>query len=146
MRAALIAAGHPNTITCFPEGTHSAADAAAAVGCDVARIAKSIIFRAGDKPALVTASGVHRVNRELVAVALGVRVTSAAANWLLAVTGFEIGGVAPVGHLIPPLVLIDAWLLEHDPIWASAGSPHHVFCTTVAELVRLTGAKPAVVG
>jgi prolyl-tRNA editing enzyme YbaK/EbsC (Cys-tRNA(Pro) deacylase) len=140
-----MAAGHPDTITRFPKGTHSAADAAASVGCRVAQIAKSIIFRAGDKAALVIASGAHRVDRDLVMAALGVRVTSAAANWISAVTGFEVGGVAPVGHLVPPLALLDATLFEHDPIWASAGSPHHVFRTTGAELMRLTGARPAII-
>ena len=58
-------------------------------------------------------------------------------------TGFAIGGVAPVGHLAPPMVLLDEDLMALDPVWAAAGSPSHVFQTTAEELVRITGAKVA---
>lgn len=143
VRAALLAAGHEDTITAFPAGTRTAADAAAAVGCDVAQIAKSIIFRAGSRPALVIASGANRVDTAKAAAALGVKLSRADADWVRDTTGFAIGGVAPVGHLTPPLLLLDQDLLSLDPIWAAAGSPLHVFRTTPAELVRITGAMVA---
>ncbi|MGA9866800.1 MAG: YbaK/EbsC family protein, partial [Acetobacteraceae bacterium] len=66
-------------------------------------------------------------------------------DWVRAATGFAIGGVAPVGHLMPPLILLDEDLLVLDPIWAAAGSPSHVFRTSAAELRRVTGAAVAMV-
>jgi prolyl-tRNA editing enzyme YbaK/EbsC (Cys-tRNA(Pro) deacylase) len=149
VRAVLLAAGHPDTITAFPAGTRTAADAAAAVGCTIAQIAKSIVFRPrGDhamRPAVVIASGANRVDQARAESALGVRLGRPDADWVRQVTGFAIGGVAPVGHLTLPLVLLDEELMALDPIWAAAGSPSHVFRTTPAALVRLTGAGVAVV-
>ncbi|HEY1935230.1 MAG TPA: YbaK/EbsC family protein [Acetobacteraceae bacterium] len=140
-----MAAGHPDSIVAFPAGTRTAADAAAAVGCEVAQIAKSIVFRAGEQAAVVITSGANRVDAALAGAALGVKFGRADADWVREVTGFAIGGVAPVGHLTPPLMLLDEDLLRLDPIWAAAGSPSHVFRTTAAELLRMTGAKVAVV-
>ncbi len=143
VRVALLAAGHPDTIAEFPVGTRTAADAAAAVGCTVAEIAKSIVFRAGERPAVVITSGANRVDPAKAAAALGVRLARADADWVRQATGFAIGGVAPVGHLSPPLLLLDEDLLLLDPIWAAAGSPSHVFRTSAAELRRITGARAA---
>jgi prolyl-tRNA editing enzyme YbaK/EbsC (Cys-tRNA(Pro) deacylase) len=143
VRAALLAAGHADTIAEFPAGTRSAAEAAAAVGCQVAQIAKSIVFRAGARAVLVVASGANRVDMGKVAAALGQPVQRAEGTWVRDTTGFAIGGVAPVGHLAPPLLLLDADLMALDPVWAAAGSPRHVFRTTPAELVRMTGARVA---
>ncbi|MBB5689959.1 YbaK/EbsC family protein [Roseomonas alkaliterrae] len=143
VRAALLAAGHPDTIAAFPEGTRSAADAAAAVGCDVAQIAKSIVFRAGARAVLVIASGANRVDMAKVAAAIGQPVKRAEGGWVRDTTGFAIGGVSPVGHIAPPIMLLDADLLALDPVWAAAGSPQHVFRTSPAELLRITGARPA---
>ena len=143
VRAALAAAGHPDTIMAFPDGTRTAADAAAAVGCTVAQIAKSIVFRAGERAALIVTSGVNRVDPMRAGTALGVKLARADADWVRLVTGFAIGGVAPVGHLTPPLVLLDEDLLALDPVWAAAGSPRHVFRTTAAALLRITGAQAA---
>ena len=143
VRAALLQAGHADTITQFPSGTRTAADAAAAVGCSVAQIAKSIVFRCGMRAAVVITSGANRVDQAKAATALGVQLGRADAEWVRRTTGFAIGGVAPVGHLAPPLLLLDEDLLALDPIWAAAGSPSHVFRTTAAELVRMTGAQIA---
>jgi prolyl-tRNA editing enzyme YbaK/EbsC (Cys-tRNA(Pro) deacylase) len=140
VRAALLAAGHPDTIQAFPEGTRSAADAAAAVGCDVAQIAKSIVFRAGARAVLVIASGANRVDMAKVAAAIGQPVRRADGSWVRDTTGFAIGGVSPLGHLAPPVLLLDADLMALDPVWAAAGSPQHVFRTSPAELRRITGA------
>lgn len=143
VRAALLAAGHPDTIQAFPEGTRSAAEAAAAVGCGIAQIAKSIVFRAGGRAVLVIASGANRVDMGKVAAAIGQPVKRAEGAWVRDTTGFAIGGVSPVGHLIPPILLLDADLMVLDPVWAAAGSPQHVFRTSPAELQRITGASVA---
>jgi prolyl-tRNA editing enzyme YbaK/EbsC (Cys-tRNA(Pro) deacylase) len=143
VRAVLLAAGHPDTIRAFPEGTRTAADAAAAIGCTVAQIAKSIVFRAGERAVVVVTSGANRVDTGKAAAVLGVALKRADADWVRAVTGFAIGGVAPVGHTSAPLVLVDEDLLALDPVWAAAGSPSHVYRTTAAELVRVTGGSVA---
>jgi len=147
VRAALLAAGHADTIATFPDGTRTSADAAAAVGCTVAQIAKSIVFRAvtghGERPALVIASGANRVDAAKVAALLGVQLKRADAEWVRERTGFAIGGVSPLGHLTPPLLVFDQDLLALHPIYAAAGSPHHVFRTEAELLARITGALVA---
>lgn len=143
VRSALLAAGHEDTILRFPEGTRTAADAAAAVGCDVAQIAKSIVFRAGGRAAVVITSGANRVDLKRAEAALGQKLTRADADWVRETTGFAVGGVSPVGHNAPALFLIDEDLLALDPIWAAAGSPQHVFQTTTEALARMTGASVA---
>ena len=143
VRAVLVAAGHPDSITQFPAGTRTAADAAAAVGCTVAQIAKSIVFRSGPRTVVIVTSGANRVDPAKVEVAIGQKIARADADWVRQTTGFAIGGIAPVGHLDPPIVVLDEDLLALDPIWAAAGSPNHVFRTTVAQLLRITGATMA---
>ena len=143
VKAALAASGHDSTIDAFPAGTRSAAEAAAAVGCEVAQIAKSIVFRAGDRAVLVIASGANRVDVAKVNAALGVQVRRADGGWVRDVTGFAIGGVAPLGHLSPPLVLVDEDLFRFERVWAAAGSPMHVFATTPEALLGLSGGTRA---
>ena len=143
VRAALAASGHADTITTFPKDTRTAAEAAAAIGCTVAQIAKSIVFRAGAEAAVVIASGVNRVDPARAAAALGMALDRADAAFVRQRTGFAIGGVSPVGHLNPPLMLIDRDLLALDPVWAAAGAPNTVFRTSAAELVRMTGGTVA---
>lgn len=149
VRAALLAAGHADTILTFPDGTRTSEDAAMAVGCHVTQIVKSMIFRPrgadAGRPVLVLTSGANRVDAARVAEALGFPVKRADADWVRNITGFAIGGVSPVGLLTPAIALLDEDLLKLDPVWAAAGSPHHVFRTTPAELLRLTGAKLAAV-
>jgi len=145
VRAALLAAGHADTIRAYPAGTRSAADAAAAVGCAVGQIAKSLVFRAegSGRPVLVIASGANRVDLGKVAAVLGRAVQRADAGWVRDATGFAIGGVAPVGHATPPMVLVDADLAAFERIWAAAGTPQAVFETTPAALLALTGGQAA---
>ena len=143
VREALLAAGHADTIAEFPATTRTAADAAAAIGCEVAQIAKSIVFRAGDRAVLVIASGVNRVDMAKVAAVLGVALKRADGEWVRERTGFAIGGVAPLGHVAPPLLVFDRDLLALHPIWAAAGTPHHVFRTEAETLARITGAPVA---
>lgn len=145
VRAALAAARHPDTIIAFPEGTRTAAEAAVAVGCTIAQIAKSIVFRAGDRPVVIIASGANRVDQARAGAALGVTLGRADPDWVRHSTGFAVGGVAPVGYAVPPLMLLDEDLLPLDPVWAAAGSPRHVFQTTTRALLRMTGAKLAAI-
>jgi prolyl-tRNA editing enzyme YbaK/EbsC (Cys-tRNA(Pro) deacylase) len=143
VRAALLAAGHDDTIDVFPDGTRTAQDAANAVGCTVAQIAKSIVLRAGEQVVLVVASGANRVDTAKVAALVGQPVKSADGRWIRDVTGFAIGGVSPVGHQSAPRIFIDRDLMVLDPIWAAAGSPRHVFRTSAEALVRMTGGTVA---
>ena len=89
--------------------------------------------------------GANRVDQAKAEAALGAKLGRADADWVRQTTGFAIGGVAPVGHVSEPMLLLDQDLLVLDPVWAAAGSPNHVFQTTAAELARITGATVAVV-
>ena len=120
----------------------TSADAAAAIGCTVAQIAKSLVFRAASgKPVLVIASGANRIDEKKVANALGEKIGKADADFVRDRTGFAIGGVAPVGHAVAPQVFLDVALGTLDPVWAAAGHPHAVFRTSFDELKRLTGGE-----
>jgi prolyl-tRNA editing enzyme YbaK/EbsC (Cys-tRNA(Pro) deacylase) len=143
VRPALLASGHEDSIAEFPAGTHSAADAAAAVGCSVAQIAKSIVFRSGESVFLVVASGAHRIDRNKVSAAVGQPVKTADAAWVQSKTGFAVGGVAPIGHDCQVTTVIDSALLPLDPLWAAAGSPMHAFRTTAEQLIRVTNGTVA---
>ena len=125
----------------FDASTRTAADAAAAIGCTVAQIAKSLVFRAETtgRAVLVVASGVNRVDEAKVGAILGERIGRADADFVRAKTGFAIGGVPPVGHAEPSLTLIDDALFAFEEIWAAAGTPNAVFRLTPADLKRLTG-------
>ena len=100
-------------------------------------------FRAGDRAVVVIASGANRVDAAKVAALLGLAVRRADADFIRDRTGFAIGGVAPLGHLAPPLIVFDRDLLALHPIYAAAGSPSHVFRTEAETLVRITGAPVA---
>jgi prolyl-tRNA editing enzyme YbaK/EbsC (Cys-tRNA(Pro) deacylase) len=139
VRAALMAAGHADTIAEFPEGTRTSQDAANAVGCTVAQIAKSIVLRAGEQAVLVIASGPNRVDLAKISATIGMPVKSADGRWVRDIIGFAIGGVPPIGHTANVRIFIDADLMALDPVWAAAGSPRHVFKTSAKELARMTG-------
>lgn len=128
----------------FEASTRTAADAAAAVGCTVAQIAKSLVFRAASGGAvLVVASGPNRVSEAKVAALLGEPIGRADAGFVREVTGFAIGGIPPVGHATPLVTLLDETLGRHAEIWAAAGTPNAVFRLTFDDLVRLTGGRVA---
>jgi len=131
----------------FDATTRTAADAAAAIGCTVAQIAKSLIFRSagGDRSVLVVASGVNRVDETKVAEAIGETIARADADFVREATGFAIGGVPPVGHATPPIVLIDESLMAFAEIWAAAGTPNAVFRLTPSDLIDLTGGRVAAI-
>jgi len=129
----------------FSESTRTAEEAAAAIGCTVAQIAKSLLFRGAqsERPVLVVASGVNRVDEKKVAALIGEGIGRADADFVRSKTGFAIGGVPPVGHLEPPIVLIDADINRFDTIWAAAGTPNAVFQLTPAQLLTLTQGQVA---
>ena len=116
----------------FPEGVHTAAQAAAAVGCDVAQIVKSLVFLRDDAPVLVLCSGANTVDE----AALGL--TKARADAVREATGTAIVGVTPYGHPAPLPTLIDEDLLRYDVVWAAAGTPRHVFPLAPAQLLERT--------
>lgn len=142
---ALTQRGHRGRVRVMPASTRTSAEAAAAIGCTVAEIAKSIIFRAkpSQRAVLVIASGVNRVDEKKVAALIGEGLGKADAEFVRSRTGFVIGGVPPLGHDTPPAVLIDEDLLKLSNIWAAAGTPHAVFPLTPPELVSLTNGKVA---
>lgn len=147
VQAALMAHGLGLTVVELPQSTRTAAEAAAAVGCTVGQIAKSLIFRGRDsgRPVLVIASGSNRVDEKAVAALLGEALAKADADFVRARTGFVIGGVPPVGHLEPPVTFIDEDLLTYDTIWAAAGTPNAVFQLAPSDLAALTGGRVAAV-
>jgi len=127
----------------LPQSTRTAKEAAKAVGCGVGQIAKSIVFRTCDsqKPILVIASGPNRINEEKISELVSEPIEKADADFVKRVTGFPIGGVAPVGHLRQPQVFIDEDLFQYSEIWAAAGTPHAVFKLRPRELERITGGR-----
>jgi prolyl-tRNA editing enzyme YbaK/EbsC (Cys-tRNA(Pro) deacylase) len=135
--------GAASEVRHMPDSTRTAPEAAAAVGCDVAQIVKSLIFRsvAGDEAILVMVSGADRVDESRLAGVVGDQVERATAEFVRARTGFAIGGVPPVGHSAPVATYLDEHLLDHDLVWAAAGTPNAVFSIKPAELARITSAK-----
>ena len=126
------------------DSTRTAAEAAAALGCEVGAIASSLVFVADGEPLLVMTSGAHRVDQAQVATLLGVAsVDRATPDQVREATGQPIGGVSPVGHPAPLRTLVDIDLARHDVVWAAAGHPHAVFPTTYDELLRITAGTPA---
>ncbi|CAL2057876.1 YbaK/EbsC family protein [Streptomyces murinus] len=120
----------------FPEGTRTAVEAAAAVGCELSQICKSLVFAADGVPVLVLMDGASRVDVERVREELGVeKVGRADAQAVREVTGYAIGGVPPFGHRTSTRVLADRSLLAHDVVWAAAGTPYAVFPIEPKQLV-----------
>lgn len=139
VRDHLVAAGIDPEIRVLPDSARTAAEAASAIGCDVAAIANSLVFVADGEPLLVMTSGGHRVDLQVLAGSIGAaEVVMAPASVVRSVTGQAIGGVAPVGHPAPLRTVIDAALEEFDEIWAAAGHPHTVMPLTFDELQRIT--------
>jgi prolyl-tRNA editing enzyme YbaK/EbsC (Cys-tRNA(Pro) deacylase) len=131
----------------LPRTTRSAAEAAEAVGCQVAQIAKSLVFkgRESGRPILVIASGANRVDERALGELVGEPIGKADADFVRQATGFAIGGVAPVGHVQPVRTFIDEDLLRHDAIWAAAGTPNAVFRLAPADLVAMTSGRVVVI-
>lgn len=143
--AALEAAGVASEILEMPGETRTARQAAEAAGCALDQIAKSIIFRGeatGHIVLFLTAGG-NRVCPEKASRVAGQRLGKADADLVRAETGFAIGGVAPVGHLVPVPTFIDPRLLDFAVVWGAAGTPRHIFPIAPGALLRITGATTA---
>ncbi len=127
----------------------TAALAAEALGCQVAQIANSLVFRGvgsgvpGGVPLLVMACGGRRVSLDVLAAVLGEPVAKADAAFVREHSGYAIGGVAPIGHAAPMRTLVDAQLFDFERVWAAAGSPDRVFAIAPDELLRVTGGEIA---
>ena len=125
----------------MPSSTRTAQEAAAAIGCSVAQIAKSILFKGATsgKAILVITSGANRVNEKVIAERTGEPLVKATADFVRETTGYVIGGVPPVGFPQPIETWIDADLLQYGEIWAAAGTPFTVFGLQPQALPSLTG-------
>jgi prolyl-tRNA editing enzyme YbaK/EbsC (Cys-tRNA(Pro) deacylase) len=145
VRSALSDAGIAAEVVTLPDAARTARAAADAIGCDVAQIANSLVFRCerSGTPLLVMTSGANRVDTARVAALIGEPIGKADASFVRGSTGFAIGGVAPVGHVAPVRTLIDRGLFRHAEIWAAAGHPHTVFRLSPDALLRVTGGTVA---
>ena len=143
VQAALDALGFSFQVVELPDSTRTAREAAAAVGCTVGQIAKSLVFQGKEsgQPLLVIARGSNRVNEERLAGLAGEAVVFADADTVRAATGYVIGGVPPAGHSQPLPTFIDEDLLDFTEIWAAAGTPFAVFRLRPADLPRMTGGQ-----
>jgi prolyl-tRNA editing enzyme YbaK/EbsC (Cys-tRNA(Pro) deacylase) len=136
--------GQECSIVMLPATGKTSAEAAAGLGCSVAEIAKSIVFRRleDDAPVMVVASGANRVDEAKVTTLVGA-LGKADAKFVRERIGYAIGGVCPIGHLEQTVMLVDRDLLQFDSVWAAAGHPHAVFKLTPRQLLDLTGAPVA---
>jgi Cys-tRNA(Pro) deacylase len=135
--------GYSATVVELPDSTRTAKEAAQAIGCQVAQIVKSLIFRGkhSHKPILVVASGINRVNEKRLSTLAAEPIEKADAEFVRQHTGFAVGGVPPLGHAEQLETFIDEDLLQYEEIWAAAGTPHAVFQLTPADLQKMTGGQ-----
>lgn len=125
----------------FDEGTKTAADAAAAIGCDIAQIASGLVFAADGEPVMVVTSGANHVDERRLGEAVGATtVEMAAPETVRDATGYSIGGVPPFCHEGSVPVFVDETLLEFEDVWAAAGTPDAVFPIDPDTLVTLADA------
>ena len=143
VQEALAARGFAFDVKEFPESTRTSAEAAAAIGCAVGEIAKSLVFRGAEsgEAVLIIASGANRVDPAKAEALLGEAIGRADADFVRAATGFAIGGVPPLGHDRPLVTLIDEDLLAFEDVWAAAGTPNAVFRLSPKDLGDLTGGR-----
>jgi len=143
VQQALAALGCEGRLLQLPRPARTAADAAAAVGCEVGQIVKSLVFavRGRGMPLLVLTSGANRVDVATLADVVGDSLDKANAEFVRTHTGFAIGGVAPVGHTSALTTLIDEDLMTWQHVWAAGGHPNTVFSLAPQELARITGGR-----
>lgn len=142
VQSLLHAAGLDAPVVEFEQPTRTSAEAAAAIGCAVAEIAKSVVFRGKEsgQAVVVVASGDNRVCEKKVAALVGEKLGRADADFVRAATGYVIGGVSPVGHTQPAKLVLDEDLRRFGTVWAAAGTPFSVFPIAPEQLVRITAA------
>jgi prolyl-tRNA editing enzyme YbaK/EbsC (Cys-tRNA(Pro) deacylase) len=136
VQSAAEALGLAIAVRLMPDSTRTAAEAAAACGCAVGQIVKSLIFKGKDtgRPLLLLVSGANRVNEKGVAVTIGEQLARPDADFAWATTGFAIGGIPPLGHLTPLATWMDEDLLQYRMVWAAAGTSNAVFSVDPAAL------------
>ena len=127
----------------LPASTRTAIEAAQAIGCQVEQIVKSLVFKTKrtNRPILVIASGINRVNERTIEILVAEPLGKADADFVRQHTGFVIGGVPHVGHAEPLVTFIDADLLKYDELWAAAGTPHAVFKLSADDLLKITSGQ-----
>ena len=145
VQAALDRSGLAFRVVQMPASTRTAKEAAAAIGCTVAQIAKSILFRGAvtGNPILVVASGVNRVSEQAVAALAGEPLEKASPDFVRQATGYAIGGVPPVGFPAPIATWIDQDLLQFEEVWAAAGTGFTVFSLDPRRLPEISGGAVA---
>ena len=141
----------PITPQRMPDSTHTAAEAAAAVGVEVGAIVKSLVFVVVHdddtrEPVFALVCGDNRADLDALAAVLGGRIEKADATTVKAATGYSIGGVPPLGHPAPVRTVIDRDLLRFETVWSAAGSAYDVFPATPQQLVEWTGGELAAIG
>ncbi len=137
------AAGLAIEIKTFAQSTRTAQEAAAACGCDVGQIVKSMVFqgKATGSAVLLLVSGVNRVDEKSIAAVIGETLKRPDAHVVRTLTGFAIGGIPPLGHVTPMKTFFDDALLSYDVVWAAAGTPESVFSVEPQALATATGAQ-----
>jgi prolyl-tRNA editing enzyme YbaK/EbsC (Cys-tRNA(Pro) deacylase) len=148
VQEALRALGLPAEVRELDDSTRTAPEAAAAVGCELGAIVKSLVFRGASsgEPVLVLVSGDNRADEARVEAEVGEAVGRADADWVREVTGYAIGGIPPVGHPSPVRTVVDEDLLRFDEVWAAAGTPRAVFPVAPRALAEAAGGTLAAVG
>lgn len=126
----------------YPDGTRTAADAAAAIGCELSQIAKSLMVMSDDGPVLALTAGHNRLDLDKLSAIVGREMRMANADEARAASGYAIGGTPPFGHPAPIETLIDPALLAHETVYAAAGTPDRCFPIESARLQAVTGAEP----
>jgi prolyl-tRNA editing enzyme YbaK/EbsC (Cys-tRNA(Pro) deacylase) len=148
VQQALIDLGVSGQIKVLSDSARTAQEAADGLRIEVGQIASSLIFKLPDhSPLLIITSGRHRVDVDLVAKNLGIeKLERVDAAYVKEISGFSIGGVAPIGWISPATIIIDQALNDYEVVWAAAGHPHAVYPTSFKELLQCTDAQPMVVG
>lgn len=148
VQQALSDLGVSGQIRVLSESARTAQEAADGLGVEVGQIASSLIFKLPDhSPLLIITSGRHRVDVDLVAKNLGIeKLERVDAAYVKEISGFSIGGVAPIGWISPATIIIDQALNDYEIVWAAAGHPHAVYPTSFKELLQCTDAQPMIVG
>jgi prolyl-tRNA editing enzyme YbaK/EbsC (Cys-tRNA(Pro) deacylase) len=142
---ALVALGLPGDILRLADSTRTAPEAAAAVGCELGAIVKSLVMRGVNtgEPLLALVSGANRADEALLAAAVGEPIERPDATYVRETTGYSIGGIPPLAHPAPLRTILDEDLLQFDTVWAAAGNPHAVFPIAPSALADATHAHVA---